>query len=403
MTPSGAGRRPTPRSAWSSLTLTVPLARRNLLADKRRLARSISGIAFAALLMMVELGFRNAFIDSMLLAVRQLDADILLVGRMKYEFGRDAPFPRRQLYQARALSGVASARPLYAERTTSLWRNPQTHQTYTVQVFAFDPDEPIFLLPEINANLAALRRPDTLMADRRARSFIGQAVSGTETELARRKIQVVGTFSLGPNFFADGTVIMSDRNFAKLLAGRGSGESQLPEVEVGVVKIRPGYSVPAVQQTLQAAMADDVSVLSKAELLDREAGFHARVSSVGPIFGVGVLVGFAVGMMISYQVMFADLADQQPQYATMKAMGYQNGTLIRIVLQQAVLYAIVGYIPAWILCVLIFRVLNEIALLPMEMSTWLTAVSFSLTALMCIASALVAARRVIAADPAEVF
>jgi putative ABC transport system permease protein len=97
----------------------VPLARRNLLADKRRLVRSISGVAFAALLMMVELGFRNAFLDSMLLAVRQLDADILLLGKMKYEFGRDAPFPRRQLYQARALPGVVSARPLYAERTAS--------------------------------------------------------------------------------------------------------------------------------------------------------------------------------------------------------------------------------------------------------------------------------------------
>jgi putative ABC transport system permease protein len=159
------------------------------------------------------------------------------------------------------------------------------------------------------------------MADRRARSFIGQAVTGTETELARRKIQVVGTFSLGPNFFADGTVMMSDRNFDKLLAGKGTGETQLPEVEVGVVKVRPGYSVPAVQRTLQAAMPDDVSVLSKAELLDREAGFHAQVSSVGPIFGVRILVGFAVGMMISYQIIFADLTDQLPQYATMKAMG----------------------------------------------------------------------------------
>jgi putative ABC transport system permease protein len=87
----------------------------------------------------------------------------------------------------------------------------------------------------------------------------------------------------------------------------------------------------------------------------------------------------------------------------MKAMGYHSGTLIRIILQQAILYAIVAYIPAWILCGLIFRALEAIALLPMEMSAGLTAISFSLTILMCVASALVAARRVIAADPAEVF
>src|SRR5437879_1211231 len=103
------------------------------------------------------------------------------------------------------------------------------------------------------------------------------------------------------------------------------------------------------------------------------------------------------------KIIFADLTDQLPQYATMKAMGYHDRTLIRIVLRQAILYAVIGYIPAWIVCGLIFHGLNEIALLPMEMSAWLAAISFSLTALMCIASALVAARRVIAADPAEVF
>jgi putative ABC transport system permease protein len=403
MTTRGMRRRFAWRSALRNLTLAVPLARRNLTADKWRLARSICGIAFAALLMMMELGFRNAFIDSMLLAVRQLDADILLISKLKYEFDRNAPFPLRRLYQARAVSGVASARALYAERTSSIWKNPQTQQSYAVQVFAFDPDEPVFLLPEVNASLAALRMPDALMADRRARSFIGQAVRGTNTELARRKVRVVGTFSLGPNFFADGTVIMGDRNFAMLLADRSGEEAHLPDVEVGVVKIRPGYDVEAVQRALQKAMPEDISVLTKAELVDREAGFHARVSPVGPIFGVGVLVGFAVGMMISYQVIMADLADQLPQYATMKAMGYHNGALVAVVLQQAVLYALVGYGAAWIVCDLVFRGLSEIALLPMEMSASLTAISLLLTVSMCIASALVAVRRVIAADPAEVF
>jgi putative ABC transport system permease protein len=403
MTPSEVFSLPSWRSAWGNITLAVPLARRNLLADKRRLIRSIGGITFAALLMIVELGFRNAFIDSMLLAARQLDADIFLIGKTKYEFDRNAPFPRSQLYQARAVPGVASARPLYAERTASLWKNPQTHRTYAVQVFAFDPDEPVFLLPGVIANLSRLRQPDTLMADRRARSIIGHAAAGTETELARSKVEVVGTFSLGPNFFADGTVIMSDRNFAKLLPDQGRDESRLSEVEVGVIKVRPGFDVAVVQRVLQTAMPDNVSVLSKGELLDREAGFHAQVSPVGPIFGVGVLVGFAVGMMISYQIIFSDLSDQLPQYATMKAMGYHDSALLRIVLQQAMLYAVVGYASAWILCLLIFRVLSEIALLPMEMTAGLTAISFGLTILMCNASALVAVRRVIAADPAEVF
>src|SRR5664279_4385718 len=100
----------------------VPLAWRNLLSDRRRLARSAAGVGFAALLMMVELGFRDGYIESMLLVMRRLDGDIMLVSAQKYQFERVAPFSRRQLYEAGGVRGVASARPLYLERTASVWR-----------------------------------------------------------------------------------------------------------------------------------------------------------------------------------------------------------------------------------------------------------------------------------------
>ena len=384
---------------WS----TVPLARRNLLASKRRLASSVAGIAFAVLLMMVELGFRNAFIDSMLLAIRQLDGDIMLVGSAKYQFDRNAPFSRRKLYEARAVPGVATARPLYAEQKASIWKNPQDQRLFAVQVFAFDPEQPVFLLPEIAAKLDALRQPDTVMVDSRGRSNLGDASAGTETELTRQNIRVVGTFSLGPSFFIDGTVIMSDRNFLKLLGGSGPNRTDLPDVEIGVVKVLPGFAVANVQRALRVAMQPNVTVLTKAELIKQEAQFHAQVSPVGPIFGVGTLVGFAVGVMICYQILFSELSDQLPQYATLKAMGYHNGFLVKVVLQQAAFYALVGYVPAWILCYLLFWLIGESVLLPMEVSIGLTAVSFALTLAMCVGAALIAVRRVIAADPAELF
>ena len=57
---------------------TVPLAWRNMLADKRRLLRSTGGIAFAVLLMLMQLGFRGAFIDSALEVIYSIDGDIFL-------------------------------------------------------------------------------------------------------------------------------------------------------------------------------------------------------------------------------------------------------------------------------------------------------------------------------------
>ena len=140
----------------------VPLAWRNLLSDRRRLARSSAGVGFAALLMMVELGFRNGYIESMLLVMRRLDGDIMLVSSQKYQFERIAPFSRRQLYEAAGVRGVASARPLYMERTASIWRNPQNGRHFAVLTFAFDPDQPVLLIPEVQAMLPELRQQDTI-------------------------------------------------------------------------------------------------------------------------------------------------------------------------------------------------------------------------------------------------
>ena len=383
--------------------MSVPLARRNLLANTPRLIRSVSGIALAVLLMIIELGLRDGFLESMIMNVRALDGDILLISSAKYQVDRISPFSRRQLYQARAVPGVASASPLYIERIAPVWKNPQDQRLFRITAYGFDPDQPVFLFP-VTAKLAALRQSDTVMVDRRARSFLGTANEGTETELAGRHITVVGTFTLGPNLFADGNVIMSDHNFFKFFGVRASStDTDLPDIEIGVVKVLPQFKVSDVKTSLRASLPPNVTVLTKAEMIDKEIQHDDEVSPLGPIFSIGEILGFAVGMMISYQVLFSDLSDQRSQYATLKAMGYRNQFLMKVVLQQAIFYALIGYIPAWLLSLLVFWAVGELALLPLRMSFELTATTLGLTVIMCIASALIAVRRVIASDPAELF
>jgi len=116
----------------AGVTRDVPLGWRILTADNARLARSASGIAFAIVLMLIELGFRNAFVDSAVDIVRKLDGDIVITSSSKYQFAKKAPFSRRQIYEARAVVGVASVRPLYAEWTNSVWNNPTDNTTYAL-------------------------------------------------------------------------------------------------------------------------------------------------------------------------------------------------------------------------------------------------------------------------------
>ena len=128
-----------------------------------------------------------------------------------------------------------------------------------------------------------------------------------------------------------------------------------------------------------------------------------RLSSAGPIFAMGTIVGFVVGMLISYQVTYTDLADQLPQYATLKAIGYRTGYLLRVVLEQAAFNALAGWIPAFLLSILLYRIIGQVALLPMHLTAKIIFVSLGLTLGMCLISAAIAVNRVIKADPAEVF
>src|SRR5262249_45013658 len=186
---------------------SVPLAWRNLLANKPRLLRSSSGIGFAVLLMLMQLGFEQAFFDSSLEVIRGLDGDLFLQSTRKYQVANRVPVPRGNLDSARQVKGVASARPLYADWFDFFWTNPLDGKIFLVGAFAFEPDAPVFLYPEVNAQREKLKDPDTVLVDRRARHFLGMDEGAAQSELNRVKVRIAGSFALGPDFQSDGTVV----------------------------------------------------------------------------------------------------------------------------------------------------------------------------------------------------
>ena len=378
----------------------VPLAWRNLLANKPRLLRSSGGIGFAVLLMLMQLGFERAFFNASLEVIRLLDGDIFLQRASKYRFATKDPFPRRDLEAARTVPGVVHAWPLYADWHHVFWQNPTNDKNFLVRIFAFDPDQPVLPLPKLEGSPKDLSDLDTGVVDRRARRFLGMDPQPSAAELNGSKIKIIGSFALGPDFENDGTVVIGDRTFAKLLPNSRGGP---PDIELGVVRLTPGSDPTTVQQAITAAVPSDIAVLTKAQLLELERKFQADVSSAGPIFVMGTLVGFIVGLLISYQIIYTDVAEQQPQYATMKAMGYRTRYLVQVVLEQAVLSALAGWVPASLVAILLFRIVGEVALLPLHMTLELALVSLLLTVGMCLISAMLAVRRVISTDPAEVF
>jgi putative ABC transport system permease protein len=378
----------------------VPLAWCNLVADKKRLLRSSAGIAFAVLLMLVQLGFERSFFEASLAAVDQLDGDLFVLNASKYRFGTRDPFAHNELDAIAKVAGIASVAPFYGDWQDFFWTSPVDNKPHLVRVFAIDTEAPpVFLLSGIADHQASLEAADNVLIDSRSRRFLGMDSSIREAKLNGEVVQVVGTFELGPDFMSDGTVVMSARTFANFIHAPAAS---LP-VETAVIKVNPGEDLAGAQQRLMAALPTTLRVMTKAQLVEFERDFQAKLSSAAPIFWLGALVGFVVGTLISYQIIFTELTDRLPQYATLKGIGYKNSYLIGSVMRQALLTGLAGYIPAWFLCLAVYRIIGDIALLPLHMTLQVTLMSLGLTLGMCLFAGMIAVRRVIAADPAEIF
>src|SRR5262249_54996057 len=192
--------------------------------------------------------------------------------------------------------------------------------------------------------------------------------------------------------------LTSETNFLRLFPERERGL-----IELGLVRVEPGRDARQVREALRRVLPQDVLVLTKAEVVERERRYWDSNTPIGYVFAFGVVVGLAVGGIIVYQILFADVSDHLAEYATLKAMGYSNLWLSGVVVQQAVILAVLGYFPGLALCVLLYRSASAATRLPLAM-TWERGVGvLALSVAMCAFAALMALPRVRPADPADVF
>jgi putative ABC transport system permease protein len=381
----------------------IPLALQILIDTPGRLAVSLAGILLAVVLMFSQAGFRNAMFDSQAELIHRLSGDLFILNKLKHIIYAPKPFASRRLYQAQAVPGVRAVYPLYIESTASVWKNAVDHSARPLRVLAFNPDDHVFDFPEVAAYSDILKMPDTVLFDEKARDYYGKPQAGTQTELAHRAVTVVGTFRLGTDFFTDGNVIMSDRNFEKFFPDWSSLAPHLATVQLGIVQLAPGADLATVQSALRGALPDDVVVLTKPELVEQEVHYWRDNTAIGYIFSLGMVVGFAVGIIICYQILYTNVNNYLPQFGTLKAMGFTNRYLVGVVLQQAVFLAVLGFLPALLASQVLFWIVSGLTGLLMFLTPIRIAVILVVTVAMCLISGTIAVRRILTADPAEVF
>jgi len=372
--------------------------------DLRRLALAVAGVGFAVLLMCMELSFREALFDSTLALIRKLDAQLIITSSAKYTIIVREPFARRRLFQALGCEGVGAADGLEIETQLSLLKNLDTGEDQPIRVLAFDPDDHVLNIQAVERRIDQLRLPDTALFDRKSKSSYGVAPPYDEPlELAGRRIKVVGDFELGTDFANDGNMIVSDLNYHRLFPERDAGEDGMAEVDIGVVKTKAGADVLATRERLRRQLPDDVTIFTKQEFEDQERRFWQTATPIGYIFWLGTMMGFVVGIVICYQILYADIADHMAEFATLKAMGYGNAYFIGLVLQEAVILSLLGFVPGVAFSELLCQCVAGMTGLLARVSQPTLLLVLALSLGMCIASGCLAMRKLMSADPAELF
>lgn len=380
----------------------IPLAWLLLTRQPVRLAVALAGIAFAGILMFMQLGFRDGLFDASVTIHRLFDTDLVLISPRSSSSVSMAGFPRRRLVQAMADPDVEGITPVHWNLL--LWRNPDTKATRSILTLGFEPADPLFTDPNLAPKAKLLQDRGRVLFDELSRPEFGPVAEWfrggrtVESEINGKKVRVAGLVGLGTSFGADGNLLTSQETYLQLLPNTPPGS-----IEVGLIRLRAGADTDAVVERLKRDLPDDVSVLTKAGFIAFEQNYWRSSTSIGFIFTLGAAMGFVVGCVIVYQILYSDVSDHLPEYATLMAMGYRLPTLLGVVAREGMLLAVFGYLPAYAAGQGLYLLVRNATQLPVSMNLTRALTVFIMILVMCMGSATLAMRRLGDADPAEIF
>lgn len=380
----------------------IPLAWLLLTRQPARLAVALAGISFAGILMFMQFGFRDGLFDASVTVHKLLDADLVLLSPRSSSSVSMAGFPRRRLVQTLADPDVAGITPVHWNLV--LWRNPKDLSTRSILALGFEPGDPLLTVPGLAAKARVLNQRGRVLFDELSRPEFGpvaewfRAGRTVESEIGGKRVRVGGLVGLGVSFGADGNILSSSETYLQLLPNTPPGS-----IEVGLIRLRPGADPALVMKRLKDSLPKDVNVFTKQGFMDFEKDYWRNSTAIGFIFTLGAAMGFIVGCVIVYQILYSDVSDHLPEYATLMAMGYRLSTLLGVVAREGLLLALLGYLPAYAAGQGLYALVRSATRLPVYMDTPRAVLVFSLILVMCMGSAGMAMRRLGDADPAEIF
>ena len=382
--------------------LGIPLAWLQLTSEGKRFAVAIAGITFAVTMMLFQIGLRGALFRQAVAPMSLLDCDVVLVSPNYEYFGVGRGFPQARLHQARAVDGVKEVSGL--KLGCMSFKNPDSGRERDIFVIAFDPSKDVFLSDDIKAGAPLLKENGAVLFDVLSRGQYGDVEGAflrdgyVNTELANRKARVAALIKIGATFAAEGNVLMSLSTFDSIWPNAAKNV-----YNVGLIKLENPDDAALVRDRLKEIYPPDTVVMTGGEFIDKEKEYWAVRTPIGFVIGASMAVAIFVGAVIVYQILYTDVSDHIPEYATLKAIGFDDRFFIWIVMQESAILSVLGFIPGTLLAAGLYKLTRDVANMPTRLEFVNLLIVFTMSVGMCMVAGLLATRKLRSANPADIF
>ncbi len=390
------------------MILNIPLAWLQLARQKIRFLVALAGIAFVAVLMFMQIGFQDALYDSATQLHNNLEGDLFLISAQYKSLTSNQSFSRAYLYQLLGFEAVESVSPLYVQ--FAKFKNPDNGLKYPLYVLGFDPVKSILKFPNLQEKLNILKLPNVVLFDRDSRPEFGAIAQDFEegktvrveiytySGLVGYKVKIGGLFNLGPSFGVDGNLIVSSSTFLRIFQDRS-----VQKIDIGLIKLKPNANPEKVLADLSVKLPQDVRLITSKDFIALEKSYWSLRTPIGFVFNLMVLMGFVVGVIVVYQILYSNISTHLTEYATLKAMGFKNKYLLSVVFKQALILAFLGYVPGFIISIGLYDISKNATKLPVIMSNDKAILVLISANLMCLTSAFLSTNKLRKVDPADIF
>jgi putative ABC transport system permease protein len=242
-----------------------------------------------------------------------------------------------------------------------------------------------------------LRSVDVAIIDDSSKPIFGGR-PGAVVEINDRTIEIVDSYTLGRGFVSPCIVIVSDQNFFRLYPEQFNNQ-----IHLGFIRVKQGQSIEATVERLRQLMPADTVVYARDDFMQHEINYWMTSTSTGLVFGFGVGVAAVVGCAILFQTLSTLIRRNLPEYATLKAMGFEDRQLTYIVLAQALIIVVAAYVLSIPATYGLYGVARDATGLPIRMTIERMVAVFAMTMIVCLLASSMSLRALRKADPVDLF